>query len=119
MKGEEGMNKTTTLVAPNDVPAGGFEVGEGSGGGHGNGGGDGGKDGFFTEKENIQLENEDTQMENSDEENGDDDLELEERLPSLGDGFYEIEAIRRKRYRKVKKNSLFCLCLFCLVYVWF
>lgn len=96
------MNKTTTLVAPNDVPAGGFEVGEGSGGGHGNGGGDGGKDGFFTEKENTQLEDEDTQMENSDEENGDDDLELEERLPSLGDGFYEIEAIRRKRYRKGK-----------------
>jgi len=91
------MNKTTTLVAPNDFPAGVFEVGEGSGNG-----GDGGKDGFFAEKENTQLEN-------SDEENGDDDLELEERLPSLGDGFYEIEAIRRKRYRKVKIFSLFFL----------
>ncbi|WJX86052.1 La ribonucleoprotein [Trifolium repens] len=112
MKGEEEMIKTTTstLEAPSDVPA--AEGSEGNGNGADDGV-DGEKDGSFTEKENTQLEkegNEDNQAEDSEEdesdeeqqENGVDDPELEQNIPSLDDGFYEVEVIRRKRTRKGK-----------------
>jgi midasin (ATPase involved in ribosome maturation) len=127
MKGEEEMIKTTTttLEAPTDVP-------EGSEG-NGNGADDGEKDSSFTEKENTQLEkdgNEETQAEDSEEdesddeqqENGVDDPELEQKIPSLDDGFYEVEVIRRKRTRKVTFffSSFSSFLYFCVVvYDWF
>ncbi|XP_045790920.1 chromo domain-containing protein LHP1-like isoform X1 [Trifolium pratense] len=116
MKGEEEMMKktttttTTTLGAPNDVPA--VERSDGNGN-SADDGVEGDKDCSFTEKENTQLKkvgNEETQVEDSEEdesdeeqqENGVDDPELEVKIPSLDDGFYEVEVIRRKRIRKGK-----------------
>jgi hypothetical protein len=127
MKGEEEMIKTTTstLEAPSDVPA--AEGSEGNGNGADDGV-DGEKDGSFTEKENTQLEkegNEDNQAEDSEEdesdeeqqENGVDDPELEQKIPSLDDGFYEVEVIRRKRTRKVIFFLSHHLVHFCF-FVW-
>ncbi|XP_050874250.1 uncharacterized protein LOC127076596 isoform X8 [Lathyrus oleraceus] len=104
-KGEEGVKTTTTttLDVPNVVPAVDYVVADAveeiEGGGNDS----------FAEKENSEVEKEvsdyedekEEEDEDDESENGADDPELETGL-SLDDGFFEVEAIRRKRYRKGK-----------------
>lgn len=117
MKGEEGVKTTTTttLDVRNVVPAVDYVVADAveeiEGGGNDS----------FAEKENSEVEKEvsdyedekEEEDEDDESENGVDDPELETGL-SLDDGFFEVEAIRRKRYRKV--NYCFFLSFgFCCV----
>lgn len=94
MKGEEGVKTTgtTTLEAPKDVPAIDYVAADADEEIKGNG------SDSFAEKETSQ-----------DEENGDADLEG----LSLDDGLFEVEAIHRKRYRKVSYCFIiwFLLCV--------
>lgn len=114
MKGEEGVKTTTTttttLDVPNVVPAVDYVVADAveeiEGGGNDS----------FAEKENSEVEKEvsdyedekEEEDEDDESENGVDDPELETGL-SLDDGFFEVEAIRRKRYRKVNYCFLYHL----------
>lgn len=129
MKGEEEMNKTTS-EAPNNVPVVDFVAEERENGG------DGKKDGSFAEKENTQLEkgeDEGTQLEDSvaeeeqeqDESDGQQQQEEGNEVilvgvkggPSLGDGYFEVEAIRRKRIRKV--NFIFFFIFYFFYFIFF
>lgn len=110
-----GKRKATSEVE-NDASAVDFGtyVTDGSGG-HVDGDGVGHKDASFAEEENTQLQKgeaeepheEDSEEEAADEE-GEEEHEGEVALPVLGpcpmlsEGYYEVEAIRRKRIRKVK-----------------
>ncbi|CAK8560123.1 unnamed protein product [Lathyrus sativus] len=107
MKDEEGLKTTTTtLEAPNDVPAVDYVIADAVEEIEGY------VNDSSTEKENSEVEKEvsdyeDEKEEDEDDEseNGADDPELETGL-SLDDGFFEVEAIRRKRYSKGKLEYL-------------